>query len=81
MESVLECTERPCYYRDPKSPCIVRTSGEFTRFIPNIASSVSSVKTLEDAKVAPGCFYMQMPVQEVGLLSFLVFVRKAHHHE
>lgn len=27
--------------------------------------SVSSVKTLEDAKVAPGCLYMGMPVQEV----------------
>ncbi|KII93959.1 hypothetical protein PLICRDRAFT_36181 [Plicaturopsis crispa FD-325 SS-3] len=31
---------------------------------------VSSVKTLEDAKVARGCLYMQMPVQEYGTLQF-----------
>ncbi|EPT03439.1 hypothetical protein FOMPIDRAFT_1035433 [Fomitopsis schrenkii] len=31
---------------------------------------VSSVKTLEDAKVAPGCLYMGMPVQEFGTLQF-----------
>lgn len=30
-----------------------------------LSSSVSSVKTLEEAKVARGCLYMQMPVQEV----------------
>lgn len=29
--------------------------------------SVSSVRTLEEAKVAKGCIYMQMPVQEVRL--------------
>ncbi|KAH9837348.1 patatin-domain-containing protein [Rhodofomes roseus] len=31
---------------------------------------VSSVKTLEEAKVAPGCLYMGMPVQEFGTLQF-----------
>ncbi|EMD42300.1 hypothetical protein CERSUDRAFT_110821 [Gelatoporia subvermispora B] len=31
---------------------------------------VSSVKTLEEAKIAPGCLYMQMPVQEYGTLQF-----------
>ncbi|OCH95670.1 patatin-domain-containing protein [Obba rivulosa] len=31
---------------------------------------VSSVKTLEEAKTAPGCLYMQMPVQEFGTLQF-----------
>ncbi|KAG5643133.1 hypothetical protein DXG03_001523 [Asterophora parasitica] len=31
---------------------------------------VSSVKTLEDAKVADGCFYIQMPVHEYGTLQF-----------
>ncbi|KAI0828902.1 patatin-domain-containing protein [Trametes gibbosa] len=31
---------------------------------------VSSVKTLEEAKVARGCLYMQMPVQEYGTLQF-----------
>ncbi|KAG6846048.1 hypothetical protein H0H87_006412 [Tephrocybe sp. NHM501043] len=32
--------------------------------------SVSSVNTLEDAKVAKGCFYIQMPVHEYGTLQF-----------
>ncbi|KAH9929753.1 uncharacterized protein B0H18DRAFT_1084095 [Fomitopsis serialis] len=31
---------------------------------------VSSVKTLEEAKVTPGCLYMGMPVQEFGTLQF-----------
>ncbi|KAF8899205.1 hypothetical protein BD779DRAFT_1607721 [Infundibulicybe gibba] len=31
---------------------------------------VSSVKTLEDAKVAKGCLYISMPVQEYGTLQF-----------
>ncbi|KAJ3552052.1 hypothetical protein NM688_g4361 [Phlebia brevispora] len=34
---------------------------------------VSSVKTLEEAKVVPGCLYMQMPVQEFGTLQFNKF--------
>ncbi|GBE77538.1 Lysophospholipase NTE1 [Sparassis crispa] len=46
------------------------------RYIPAITeiqsrlAYVSSVKTLEDAKVAQGCLYMQMPVQEFGTLQF-----------
>ncbi|KAJ7292813.1 hypothetical protein C8J57DRAFT_1444263 [Mycena rebaudengoi] len=31
---------------------------------------VSSVKTLEDAKAAHGCYYISMPVQEFGTLQF-----------
>ncbi|KXN88897.1 Lysophospholipase NTE1 [Leucoagaricus sp. SymC.cos] len=31
---------------------------------------VSSVNTLEDAKVAKGCLYIQMPVQDYGTLQF-----------
>jgi hypothetical protein len=31
--------------------------------------SVSSVQTLEEAKVTRGCLYMAMPVQEVGDLT------------
>lgn len=31
---------------------------------------VSSVRTLEEAKVTKGCLYMQMPVQEFGTLQF-----------
>ncbi|KAJ7146253.1 hypothetical protein C8R44DRAFT_600464 [Mycena epipterygia] len=34
---------------------------------------VSSVKTLEDAKVARGCLYIAMPVQEYGTLQFSKF--------
>jgi len=41
--------------------------------IPEIQSRlayVSSVRTLEEAKVARGCLYMKMPVQEYGTLQF-----------
>ncbi|EJD03753.1 patatin-domain-containing protein [Fomitiporia mediterranea MF3/22] len=31
---------------------------------------VSSVKTLEEAKAARGCFYMQLPVQDYGTMQF-----------
>ncbi|KAI5898746.1 patatin-domain-containing protein [Schizophyllum commune H4-8] len=34
---------------------------------------VSSVRTLEEAKVAPGCLYIAMPVQEYGTLQFSKF--------
>ncbi|KAG7099787.1 hypothetical protein E1B28_001599 [Marasmius oreades] len=34
---------------------------------------VSSVTTLEDAKVTPGCLYIQMPVQDYGTLQFNKF--------
>ncbi|RIA93513.1 hypothetical protein C1645_735458 [Glomus cerebriforme] len=34
---------------------------------------VSSVKPLEDAKNIPGCFYMQLPVQQYGTLEFNKF--------
>lgn len=34
---------------------------------------VSSVKTLEDAKVAKGCLYIQMPVHEYGTLQYSKF--------
>ncbi|KAJ6623144.1 hypothetical protein B0H10DRAFT_1873583 [Mycena sp. CBHHK59/15] len=43
---------------------------------------VSSVKTLEDAKVARGCLYIAMPVQEYGTLQFSKFEdiqRKGYH--
>ncbi|KAI9057768.1 patatin-domain-containing protein [Trametes sanguinea] len=43
---------------------------------------VSSVKTLEEAKVARGCLYMQMPVQEYGTLQFGKFeeIQKKGYH-
>ncbi|CAE7220765.1 unnamed protein product [Rhizoctonia solani] len=47
-----------------------------TRNIPDITdiqgrlTYVSSIPTLEEAKITPGCFYMQMPVHEYGTLQF-----------
>ncbi|CAE6472105.1 unnamed protein product [Rhizoctonia solani] len=47
-----------------------------TRNIPDITdiqgrlTYVSSIPTLEEAKITPGCFYMQMPVHEFGTLQF-----------
>ncbi|EGN93174.1 hypothetical protein SERLA73DRAFT_172324 [Serpula lacrymans var. lacrymans S7.3] len=43
---------------------------------------VSSVRTLEDAKIAGGCLYMQMPVQEYGTLQFSKFeeIEKKGYH-
>ncbi|KAL0580670.1 phosphatidylcholine and lysophosphatidylcholine phospholipase [Marasmius crinis-equi] len=49
------------------------------RYVPAITeiqsrlAYVSSVKTLEDAKVTPGCLYIQMPVQDYGTLQFSKF--------
>lgn len=42
---------------------------------------VSSVRTLEEAKNAPGCFYMRMPVEDFGTLEFGSFdaIHKAGH--
>lgn len=53
--------------------------------IPEIQSRlayVSSVKTLEEAKVAQGCLYMQIPVHEFGTLQFSKFeeIQKAGYH-
>ncbi|KAF9647474.1 hydrolase [Thelephora ganbajun] len=44
---------------------------------------VSSVNTLEEVKVAKGCLYAQMPVQEYGTLQFNKFedIRKIGHEE
>ncbi|CCM03650.1 uncharacterized protein FIBRA_05794 [Fibroporia radiculosa] len=47
------------------SAVIASDVGSASRYRPVI---VSSVKTLEEAKVAPGCLYMGMPVQEFGTL-------------
>jgi len=43
---------------------------------------VSSVQTLEEAKVARGCLYMQMPVHEYGTLQFGKFdeIEKKGYH-
>ncbi|TFK41896.1 hypothetical protein BDQ12DRAFT_677345 [Crucibulum laeve] len=43
---------------------------------------VSSVKTLEEAKVAKGCLYIQMPVHEYGTLQFGKFeeIQKKGYH-
>ncbi|KAJ3789981.1 hypothetical protein GGU10DRAFT_283246 [Lentinula aff. detonsa] len=43
---------------------------------------VSSVKTLEEAKVAPDCIYLSMPVQDYGTLQFNKFeeIQKKGYH-
>jgi len=43
---------------------------------------VSSVKTLEDAKISPGCLYIQMPVHEYGTMQFGKFeeIQKKGYH-
>jgi lysophospholipid hydrolase len=38
--------------------------------VPDNDHSVSSVRTLEEAKVTKGCLYMQMPVQDYGTLQW-----------
>lgn len=66
MEPVLERAECARHYGNPRSAGIVRvpsTTGDWRANC--LRRSVSSVKTLEEAKVARGCLYMQMPVQEV----------------
>ena len=44
---------------------------------PLTCRSVSSVKTLEEAKVMKGCLYMQMPVQEVRPAAVLMIASLA----
>ena len=65
VESILERQTDSCNPRNSKSTSIVCIS---LLSIPSYAqrNSVSSVKTLEDAKTAKGCVYFSMPVQEVG---------------
>jgi len=40
------------------------------------------VKTLEDAKVSPGCLYMQIPVHQYGTMQFGKFeeIQKKGYH-
>jgi len=53
------------------------------RMIPSIPdiqgrlTYVSSVKTLEEAKITPGCLYMRMPVEAYGTLEFGKFAEIA----
>lgn len=68
LESLLKRQEHPGYYRAARAACIVSCNHLPPWVIVlDICAlySVSSVKTLEEAKVAPGCLYMGMPVQEV----------------
>jgi hypothetical protein len=73
VESLLERSKRACDYRDPKSTGLVSSPRAFYKItwwlVLTCYKSVSSVRTLEAAKVARGCLYMQVPVQEVCLLS------------
>ena len=68
LESLLKRQEHPGYYRAARAACIVSCNNLppwVTVLEIGALYSVSSVKTLEEAKVAPGCLYMGMPVQEV----------------
>ena len=67
MESFLRRAKCSCDPRDPESSCIVcgELSIKISDYSTNDSHSVSSVNTLEEAKVARGCLYMQMPVHEV----------------
>ena len=66
MEPILEREKCTRHYRNPRSAGIVRVLRNIGGTKVNcLRRSVSSVKTLEEAKVARGCLYMQMPVQEV----------------
>ena len=76
MESFLERTQHTGDTRDTESTGIVGCFF-FTFLLPEtdvgpfvltrmFLFSVSSVRTLEEAKVTRGCLYMQMPVQEVS---------------
>jgi len=65
MEPIFYCQTCTSDYRNTKSPCLVGLSPfQDLQFL--IRFSVSSVNTLEDAKVAKGCLYIQMPIQEVS---------------
>ncbi|CAG8507423.1 14133_t:CDS:2, partial [Cetraspora pellucida] len=73
----------PVYYGDSLSGwwVILNRFNPFNRQakIPTMAdiqsrlAYVSSVKTLEEAKLIPGCLYMQLPVQQYGTLEFNKF--------
>ncbi|CAG8535791.1 16862_t:CDS:2, partial [Gigaspora rosea] len=73
----------PVYYGDSLSGwwVILQRFNPFNRLtkIPTMAdiqqrlAYVSSVKTLEEAKLIPGCLYMQLPVQQYGTLEFNKF--------
>ncbi|CAG8445117.1 7489_t:CDS:10 [Acaulospora morrowiae] len=73
----------PVYYGDSISGWWVLLTrwNPFNRAakIPTIAdiqsrlAYVSSVKTLEEAKLIPGCLYMKLPVQQYGTLEFNKF--------
>jgi hypothetical protein len=59
-----------CNYRNTEPPCIVCLPLiNPSACLPGLYS-VSSVQTLEEAKVSRGCLYMAMPVQEVSEIAY-----------
>ena len=67
----------PTYNGDSKSARIV-SAPQYISFVicQCVLDSVSSVKTLEEAKAARGCFYMQIPVQDVSVILSIEFQTK-----
>ena len=72
MEPFLERTQCPRDHRTAAEASIVShtIAAERRHAALNFYASVSSVKTLEEAKTTKGCLYMQMPVQEVNTIVF-----------
>ena len=68
LESVLQCKDCTGNYGDSEPTCIVSdVPGLGSRSCIEVSpGSVSSVKTLEEAKVAKSCLYVQIPVDEVN---------------
>ena len=65
MEPIFKRKNDPRNYRNPEPPCIVCLSSTNILTYIDDSCSVSSVQTLEEAKVTRGCLYMAIPVQEV----------------
>ena len=83
MEPLLECKTCPCNHWNPEQASIVCIYLAVDVGSPLIFNfSVSSVKTLEEAKVTKGCLYIQMPVHEVRWVPYkldCIFLTLALH--
>ena len=71
MESILKCEKRSSDHGDSEQIGIVRMFYLSPEFHSRARRSVSSVNTLEEAKVTKGCLYAQVPVQEACQYPFL----------
>ena len=65
MEPILKCEKCASDHGDTEQIGIVCPSSPSCLTLLMLGHSVSSVNTLEEVKVAKGCLYVQVPVQEV----------------